>query len=591
MKKLLERIFPVEELLNTVKRFPLSVACALSMFTLAFLLTHDLIPSKEEWQERVFAVLGCWYFWFGISQLIAESQNLRRTKRMIMDAIVGGAIFLLFWFSTLWAIHLTFVLPALLLGIMFAPYLTGGDDLSVWFFNRMMWFGVAVSYIALFMFLGGVLVALGALQMLFNIDVSSRIFLDLWQFACLVLGPVYALSWVPKTFNFSDEDCHDPPGLRFIVNWIIVPMMFVFLMILYAYFVKIVTTGEVPNGMLAYMIIGFAGAGIVTYMIAWPMRDSGSPQLRLFYKIFFPMLIIPVGFHFYAIWERISAYGLTEQRYMLLLSAIWLAIMATTNSMSRIPLKAIPATLCILMIFASFGPWGGASLSGKSQFARLENLLVKYDILQGGKIVKTEAEIPFEDRKSISTIIDYLCRTERDAMIEPWFKGDNEKWACGSAHRLTPDMGFNYVGDVGKKDVWLDNFRGKEFYLSARWTQSVKVKGYDVLVKDIDVYSHRIRKDWPWREKISVNKDLIIDLQYDAPWLSVRLNDYEPIRIDMHSYVEDKIGKDYKEIDLDIEFASEDAFYKLSFRKIMGKVLDGEPQIANFTLDFLFRAR
>lgn len=589
MKKLLERIFPVEELLNTVKRFPLSVACALSMFALAFLLTHGLFPIKESWLARIFAVLSCWYFWFGISQLIAESQNMRRAKRMIIDVIVGGAIFFLLWFSTLWAIHLAFVLPALLLGIMFAPYLTGGDDLSVWFFNRMMWFGVAVSYIALFMFLGGVLVALGAVQMLFNIDVSSRIFLDLWQFACLVLGPVYALSWVPKTFNFSDEDCHDPPGLRFIVNWIIVPMMFVFLMILYVYFAKIVTTGEVPNGMLAYMITGFAGAGIVTYMVAWPMRESGSAQLRLFYKIFFPMLIIPVGVHFYAIWERISAYGLTEQRYMLLLSAIWLAIMATTNSMSRIPLKAIPATLCILLVFASFGPWGGASLSGKSQFARLENLLVKYDILQGNKIVKTEAEIPFEDRKSISLIIDYLCRTERDAMIEPWFKkGGKEKWSCGRAHRLTTDMGFNYVG---KKDVWLDNFRGKEFYLNARWTQFVKVKGYDVLVKDINVFSYLTRQGWPWSGEIRVSNNYKVSLQYDAPWLSVRLNDYEPIRMDMHSYVEDKIGKDYKEIDLDIEFASEDAFYKLSFRTIKGKVIDGEPKIENLTLDFLFRTR
>ena len=587
MKKLLERIFPVEELLNTVKRFPLSVACALSMFTLAFLLTHDLIPTKEEWLARVFAVLGCLYFWFGISQLIAESQNLRRSKRIIMDAIVGGAIFLLLWFSTLWAIHLAFVLPALLLGIMFAPYLTGGDDLSVWFFNRMMWFGVAVSYVALFMFAGGVSVALGAVQMLFDIKVNYKVYTDLWLFACFVLGPVYALSWVPKAFNFSEEDCHDPPGLRFIANWITVPMVFVYLMILYAYFVKIVTTGEVPNGMLAYMITGFAGAGIITYMIAWPMRDSGSAQLRLFYKIFFPMLIIPVGFHFYAIWERISAYGLTEQRYMLLLSAIWLAIMATTNSMSRIPLKAIPATLCILMIFASFGPWGGVSLSGKSQFARLENLLEKYEILQGDKIVKTEAEIPFEDRKNISSIIDYLCRTERDALIEAWFKGDKTKWSCGSARNLTQNMGFEYVGKYSRQDR-----DGEEhFNLYSKAKNFVEVTGFDVLFTHVNVYTHRSKEGGVWSQDKKINEDYTLHLEYDAPWLSVRLNEYEPIRLDMHSYLSDKIGKKPEEIDFILEIENEDAVYKLSFRSIRGKIINEEKHIDNLSFDFLFRIK
>ena len=587
MKKLLERIFPVEELLNTVKRFPLSVACALSMFTLAFLLTHDLIPTKEEWLARVFAVLGCWYFWFGISQLIAESQGLCRSKRIIMDAIVAGAIFLHLWFSTLWAIHLAFVLPALLLGIMFAPYLTDGDDLSVWFFNRMMWFGVAVSYVALFMFAGGVSVALGAVQMLFEIKINHKVYTDLWLFACFVLGPVYALSWVPKTFNFSEEDCHDPPGLRFIANWITVPMVFVYLMILYAYFAKIVTTGEVPNGMLAYMIAGFAGAGIITYMIAWPMRDSGSPQLRLFYKIFFPMLIIPVGFHFYAIWERISAYGLTEQRYMLLLSAIWLAIMATTNSMSRIPLKAIPATLCILMIFASFGPWGGVSISGKSQFARLENLLVKYEILQGGKIVKTEAEIPFEDRKNISSIIDYLCRTERDAFIATWFKGDKEKWSCHGARNLTADMGFVYVGKYSRHDR-----DGEErFNLYTKGKSFVDVKGYDVLINHVNVYTHRSKEGEAWSQDKKINDDYILYLKYDAPWLSVRLNQFEPIHLDMQSYIEDKIGKKPEEIDLNLEIENEDAVYKLSFRSIRGKIIDEEKHIDNLSFDFLFRIK
>ncbi len=591
MKKWIERLFPVDELIDTVKRFPLSVACALAMFVLAFLLTHNFMPGKDEWLGRLFAVLGCLYLWFGISKLIAESQSLNAGKQLVINIIVGGAIFVLLWFSSLWAIHLAFVLPALLLGIMFAPYLTSGDDVSFWFFNRVMWFGVIVSYVALFMFAGGLSIALAAIQMLFEIKIGHKLYSDLWLFASFVLGPLYALSWVPKNFVFTEEDCHDPPGLRFIANWITVPMVFVYLLILYAYFVKIMVTGEVPNGLLAFMITGFAGVGIVTYLIAWPMRESGTPQLRLFYKIFFPMLLIPVGFHFYAIWERISTYGITEQRYVVLLSALWFAIMAFSNTMSRIPIKAIPATLCILMIFASFGPWGGVNISGMSQFSRLEKLLVKHEILKDGRIVEAEQDISLKDRQSISSILDYLCRSERDEFIEAWFIKENQKkWSCGSGRNLTAQMGFDYVSKYGKSRA--NTPQSERFNLYPKGKNYVQVKGYDVLVSNLNVYARRGANDEPWSQDRKVGDDYVLKLEFDEPWMSVQLDTYEPIRVDMHDYIAGKI--DLKPNDLKtmyIEGETPNIDYRIRFRSIRGKVIKEEPQIDNLSFDFLFRIK
>jgi len=274
-----------------------------------------------------------------------------------MAVVVGACILAAFiWLPSLWGMHMVFVFPALLLTLMISAYISQGGDLSFWHFNKQVLLGAAVSYLALLMFAGGLTVALWALEHLFDLDFDERTYMDIWAFAGFVLGPIYALSWVPKIFNFNEEDCNAPTGLRFIANWISVPMVFVYLLILYAYFIKIIMTGEVPNGQLAYMITGFAGAGIITYMVAWPMRDNGSAQLKLFYKIYFPALLIPVGFHFYAIWERISAYGITEQRYLVLLSAIWFAILAVGNTFTRVPLRAFPLTLLVLFAFGSFGP-------------------------------------------------------------------------------------------------------------------------------------------------------------------------------------------------------------------------------------------
>ncbi len=485
MQNLIAKLLPLEELYLTVKRFPLSVICALALFCIAFGSIHDLGDWDEEFTAKLCVVLGCSYFWLGSVKLMAESLKAGLVTHAVL-AVFGVASFIFaVSVSGPWAMSFMFITPALLLILMFAPYLKSGDDLSAWFYNRMVWFGVAVSYIALLLFAGGVSVALMAINTLFDFDVGHEIYEDIWAFACLVLGPIYALSWVPKTFEFSEENCTDPPGLKFIVNWISVPMVFVYLAILYAYFIKIVVSQDVPSGHLAYLITGFIGAGTLTYLVSWPLRENGSFQLKLFHKIFFAAIIIPTGFHFYAIAERIGAYGITEQRYFIALSAVWFAILALGNVFKRMPIKYIPASLAVLMIIASFGPWSAVNLSSQSQFSRLETLMVKHDLLKDGKIQKTEEDIPFDDRLSISSIFDYICETGRDAMIEPWFNIESkEDWSCYGGYNITEKLGFDHTSEYMR-----NSHRTVHFNVYTNKDKLLAVRGYEFLLKNQRLYA------------------------------------------------------------------------------------------------------
>ena len=577
MQKLIEKLLPLEDLRATVRRFPLPVICALGLFFIVILGIHDIINFKEDSIARVVASLGCCYFWFGISKLMSESQGWSAAKHYIVGFIVAGGIIALFVLSSVWAIHLLFVLPALLLGIMIAPYLTSGDDISVWFFNRTMWFGVVVSYAALIMFAGGLSVALSAIQVLFDMRIKSEIYGDIWSFAALVLGPVYALSWVPKKFEFTEEDCNDPPGLKFIVNWISAPMVFVYLLILYAYFGKIIMTGEIPNGHLAWLISGFAGAGVVTYLVAWPLREEGSLQLKLFYKIFFPALLIPVGFHFYAIWERISAYGITEQRYLLMISAIWFLMISLSNSFTKIPLKAIPMMLVVLMVFASFGPWGGVSISGKSQYARLEKLLTKHDLIVDGKAVKAKEDIPFDDRLSISSILTYLCGTERDAMIVPLF---NDEKYC-SAHNFTKQLGFEYVSRYTSRQR-----QEERFYLRSTPTKYIDIGQYDALLRGIAVQTRKSE----WSEEYPEGNQPV-KITYVDNLLKITIGTYSDIEINMKDFVADKIDLEKNNLSLVLEAENEGISYRLMFSYINGQIEEGETTVTNMTFNLYYRVK
>lgn len=579
MKNLIERLIPIDELIATVRRFPLSVICAICIFILVFIGIHDLIDMQDDGILRVCCIFGCLYFWFGIARLMSESQDLTLKASILVTLIPAIGIAALLWFSQVWGMHLLFLMPALLLTLMFAAYLKGGDDVSVWFFNRQMWFGVAVSYIALILFAGGLSTALFAIEKLFNIDIKDDFYGDIWAFSGFVLGPVYALSWVPKRFEFSNEDCIDPPGLKFIANWISAPMVFMYLLILYAYFGKVIIDQSLPNGILAYLISGFVGAGVLTYLVSWPLQESGSAQLRLLHKIFFPVLIIPVGFHFFAIWERISAYGMTEQRYFLLLTAMWFAILAIGNIFSKMPIKAIPASLAILFIFASFGPWGAVSVSGQSQLLRLERLLENNDLIKDGKVQKAQGDIPFEDRMSISSIVEYLCNTQRDELVYRFFEPSEQKTKRCYANNLVKDqLGFDYTYRYSSKD----NAEFIQIWNNANLNSVQDIAPYRFFIKSSNICKGvQCAGDDPQKLEVYFDQERT-SLQFKRAGNVVLEENIRDFIIDNKSYKESTEP-------LSLELENDVLMLRMDILSVYGQIKDNRPIINSMTYDLFYR--
>ncbi len=589
MKKLILKLLPFDDLLDTIKRFPLSIICTIALFIIGIAITHDIIDDKPEWIGQLSVILGCCYFWFGISKLISESHDFGADKYAVISFVGAAAITALFVLSSFWEINLFFVLPALLLCIMVAPYFRKSNDLSVWFFNQNIWLGVVISYAALLLFAGGLSIALMAIHTLFDIHINHKIYSDIWLFSALILGPVYALSWVPKKFEYSDDDCNAPHGLKFIVNWVSSPMIFIYLLILYAYFGKIVITGEVPNGHLAYMISVFIGAGIVTYLVAHPLRNEGSAQLRLFYKIFFPALIMPIGFHFYAIWERVSAYGFTEQRYMLMLSAVWFAIITIGGIYKKMPIKFIPMSLAILLALASFGPWGGVSVSGNSQFARLEKLLVKNNLLENGKVIKAKTDLSFDDRSNISSILDYLCKSYRDGMVEQWFNTKNTKnWDCYGGSNLTKHLGFDYINKYEAR-----KHNDSNFYLNLKTSEYRDISLYDIMIDSIylnpvhgdDENIKEWKRDWLLENQASIN------MKFSKGILKVKIDEYKIIEININDYADKKRHMMQNKEDLIISAENQDVSYRLYIKSLSGKIIDNAADVSYLSFDFLYRIK
>jgi Domain of unknown function (DUF4153) len=142
---------------------------------------------------------------------------------------------------------------------------------------------------------------------------------------------------------------------------------------------------------------------------------------------------MPVLLLFLAAYTRVSAYGLTEQRYLIVLIGVWALILAVLRILrpEQFDLRLVPAVLAILLLFASFGPWGAMGTSVLSQTAELAGILRDKGLLADGKIVMRPAgnegaSVLGIDAPRVRGIEWYLNSHHALRRLAPWFEGQEQ---------------------------------------------------------------------------------------------------------------------------------------------------------------------
>jgi hypothetical protein len=571
---ILARIFPIEDMKQTALRFPLSILSSVGLFIIAIFMIHEVIDDDAEIIGKIAVTLSCGYFFFGAAKLMEESGGIKQI--VTVPAFLAAAVLLSF--SPHWMLYLYFISPVLLLLIMVAPFAKNRDDLSFWFFNRMTWFGVAVAILASVIFAGGLAAALASIDYLFGVEIPGELYGDLWAFTCLIFGPIYALTWVPEKFHFTREDCNDPPGLAFLLNWVMAPLVLLYLLILYAYLAKILITMEIPRGQLSYMIAGFGGVGVVTYLLGWPIKDEGGLLLKLVYRIFFPALIVPVGMQFYAIGERIGAYGITEQRAFIVICALWFAVLAIGFTWQKFSLRMIPFSLAVLMLIGMVT----VNIAGYDQQNRLDQFVQKYGLVQNGKIVKTDQTISFNDRQNISSILDYLIRTKRDKHIRSWMNTPPMENEYFSGTSVVEEMGFEYVSSYMREDGGSQehiSYYDRNNYGS---TQIQDVRGYGYILQ-ADISDYEDQEDAPkiWAADAASGLPGIKASLSDQKVFSIAVDGYAPISFDIAAEIYDDAARGSLGARDDIIFEATQSGLKLQLKvlSLNGQFKDDQVKI------------
>src|SRR5690606_8638791 len=134
------------------------------------------------------------------------------------------------------------------------------------------------------------------------------------------------------------------------------PLLLVYLLILYGYGAKIVLSRDWPRGVVSHMVIWVAVLGVSTFLLLYPYGKRKENQwikrsARVFYYLLIPLLILL----FMAVGIRLGDYGFTVNRYLIFLLGIWMTVICLYFIVRKGKILFIPISLCLVFLLASFG--------------------------------------------------------------------------------------------------------------------------------------------------------------------------------------------------------------------------------------------
>ena len=362
-------------------RFPWVLAAGTVAATAAVIMING--PNEDYWGRiTLAAALGLPLL--TALTLFAEQRGWTGTGK---TALLAGGVLLLTGFYQVWpgpeeqyqAIRYFQLSAAVHLLVAFLPFVGRFQRDAFWQYNRRLFEALLRAVLFSGVLFLGLVIALAALDKLFGVDVPGETYFRLWVVMAFVVNTWIFLDSVPTDLPALSSEADYPRGLKILSQYILTPLVAIYLVILTAYLAKILITGDWPSGWVGYLVASVAVVGLLGFLLVAPLRDrEGEAWIRTYSRWLFVGLIPASAMFLLALWKRIEPYGLTELRVLGFLLGVWLLGIALYYLLKRnAGVHVIPVSLAIVFLLTLYGPVSATNLSVASQARRLRNLLAQ----------------------------------------------------------------------------------------------------------------------------------------------------------------------------------------------------------------------
>jgi len=399
-------------------RFPLPLLAALIGVTAVIIETHD-----DRWILVSILALPILI----ASSLYSEREDPASPLRFLVSAL--PLPFLVAYFISLpdratdivVGIRYTLLMISSILLMLAAPFLPPRTTVAFHRFATGFLLRMLLTTLFTLLLYGGLALALAAIDKLFGVDIDGEVYGKLFAVLVGFVALPYLLSGVPRDHDVEASDV--PKGLRVLTQYVFIPILIVYALILYAHAARQIATWEWSEGWVARLVLGYAASGLLAFAILWPQRDDPDNGWIRGFARWFALLLPPLALLlFLAVFRRVDEYGLTESRYYGFVVAVWLAAVALYLLISRrSDIRLLALSLAVIALGTVYGPWSATSLSVTSQIAQLERHLVARGILKNGLFVSTPPPLPNDQRNISYSVVGFLADRHALEELRPWF--------------------------------------------------------------------------------------------------------------------------------------------------------------------------
>ncbi len=281
---------------------------------------------------------------------------------------------------------------------------------NFWQYNKNLFVNFFLTLVFTGVLTGGVLLAILAVDNLFNVGFKENLYGQILV-SLLIFGSTFIFLLFNETgLDFLEKDGKYPVVLKFFTQYVLIPLLCIYVVILYFYSGKILINWELPRGWVSYLVLAYSVVGILALLLVHPLKENTDKSwIRIFSKVFYFTLIPLIVLLFIAIFTRVLEYGYTEPRYFVLLLAVWLSTVVFYFIFRKNPtIKFIPISLFCFGLFALIFPYFNPfSVAKRSQKNELEKILTDHHLLVNGKI-DFKKEVPDTVVSEIDNKFNYL---------------------------------------------------------------------------------------------------------------------------------------------------------------------------------------
>lgn len=507
-------IFKLENLIENIKyiiiRFPLWVLyIVINLLFLIIVTNFDLTNIVENYFTKwIFSLIVTFFFSIWV-YLTSEKYNLEKKKKCLYQII--PIIFWILFFSFFdnnpddFENIIFFILSLvwIIWYIFFAPFLkkctllkNENEVYYPYFYKISIVF--LISFIFWWVLFALWSIAIWATFTLFDISwtFSDELYKNWAIISLSLLTPIFWLTQIPKTEE--KVELKQNKFFDFLIKYIWISFIIIYFLILYAYSIKVLLNfSDWPKWEVSWLVIGFSSLWYIVYMFSYIFEETNS-IIKKFREIF-PIVVIPQLFMlFYAIYLRIAQYDLTTNRYFVVVFGIWLWVISLFMIFSKKKfIWAIPAILTLFTIIISIGPWSVFSLPEARQFTRLENNLIKANILKDWEIIslKDFTDIDKNLSREIYNWIYYICYNSDCTSIKELFykqlenKDDINKWEI--IEKITSNIKVRTYYDYENEksaNIYLNNGDWNTFPIDTKWYSKI-TNISDNIIEDNIIYA------------------------------------------------------------------------------------------------------